>query len=121
MESSGANETQTSTYKNMKKLINNAPEYDVVMHHRLAQDEFAIVVARDGAYAVCKTQPRRQIALMPNYEANGYGLLTSPLTSAGLGDLLQWTNRETAIERFCKLAKLQCSGASPLQTADTSR
>ena len=93
----------------MKKLINNVPDYDIVMHHQISADEFAVVVARrveakSIEYAACRTQPKRQIALTPNYEANGYGLLTSPLTAAGLGDLLQWTDRKTAISRFAALS-----------------
>lgn len=101
----------------MKKLINNLPDYDVVMHHQTGRDEHAVLLARGGVYAVCKTQPQRRIATTPNYQANGYGLLSGPLTAAGLGDLLQWTDRDAAIERFGKLANLP-SGVRLLHTTD---
>lgn len=100
----------------MKKLICNIPDYDIVMHHQTGRDEHAVLLAKDGAYAACKTQPQRRIAMTPNYQANGYGLLSGPLTSAGLGDLLQWTDRSSAIERFRKLASLPDGGVRLLCT-----
>lgn len=90
----------------MEKLINSIPDYVVVMHRELGCDEHAILLAKGGVYSVCKTQPTRLLAMSPNYVAQGHGLLTSPLTSAGLADLLQWADRDTAISRFRALAGL---------------
>ena len=90
----------------MKNLINSIPDYVIVMHHQLSCDEHAILLAKGDVYSVCKTQPTRQLAMAPNYVAKGYGLLTSPLTSDGLADLLQWADRDTAVARFRLLAGL---------------
>lgn len=90
----------------MKKLMSTFPEYDFLMHHELAQDEHVTLLGKGEEYAVCTIQPRRMIAMSPNYLANGNGLLTGPLTRAGLTDLLQWTDRATATQRFRDLAKL---------------
>lgn len=90
----------------MKKLISNLPEYTFVMHQQLGPDEHAVLLGKDGAYSVCKMQPKRLIAMSPNYQADGYGLLSGPLTRAGLADLLQWTNRDTASDRYRLLAGL---------------
>lgn len=90
----------------MKKLINALPEYEFVMHHQLGSDEHAVLLRKDDAYSVCKMQPRRLIAMSPNYQAGGYGLLTAPLTRPGLNDLLQWGGYEEATVRFRKMANL---------------
>lgn len=90
----------------MKKLINALPEYEFVMHHQLGSDEHAVLLRKDGAYSVCKMQPRRLIAMSPNYQAGGYGLLTAPLTRPGLNDLLQWASYDEATVRFRKMANL---------------
>ncbi|WP_126447944.1 hypothetical protein [Sulfuricystis multivorans] len=90
----------------MKKLVKNFPEYDFVIYHELGYDEYAVMLEKNGAYSVCRMQPKRLIAMSPNYQANGYGLLSGPLTRAGLADLLQWTDRDTASERYRLLAGL---------------
>ena len=90
----------------MKRVINSLPEYDFVMHHQIGPDEHAVLLRKDGAYSVCKMQPRRLIAMSPNYQADGHGLLSGPLNRHGLQDLLQWTRYEEASDRFRSLASL---------------
>lgn len=90
----------------MKKLISALPDFDFVMHHQLGPDEHAVLLRKDGAYSVCKMQPRRMIVMSPNYVAAGNGLLTAPLTKHGLTDLLQWADYEEAAERFKVMASL---------------
>ena len=96
----------------MKKLISALPEFDVVMHHRLGPDEHAVLLRKDGAYSVCTMQPRRMIALSPNFVADGHGLLTAPLTKHGLTDLLQWADYEEAAERFRAMSGLPANVVS---------
>lgn len=90
----------------MNKLIPTLPEYAFLMFHSIGHDNYAVMLSKDGAYSVCQMQPRRRIALSPNYQANGYGLLTGPLSSAGLADLLQWTDYDCATARFRTMADL---------------
>ena len=85
----------------MKRVINSLPEYDFVMHHQLGPDD-----------SVCKMQPRRLIAMSPNYLADGHGILSGPLNRNGLQDLLQWTAYEVATERFRSLASLPANVVS---------
>ena len=90
----------------MKKTINAIPEYDFVMHHPLGPDEHAVLLRKNSLYSVCKMQPRRLIAISPNYQADGHGILSGPLNRLGLQDLLQWAPYEVASRRFRELASL---------------
>ncbi len=90
----------------MNKLISNFPEYTFLVSHSTGPDDYAVMLSKDGGYSVCQMQPRRRIALSPNYQANGHGLLTAPLSTAGLADLLQWTDYSNASARFRTLADL---------------
>ena len=96
----------------MKRVINSLPEYDFVMHHQLGPDEHAVLLSKDGTYSVCKMQPRRLIAMSPNYLADGHGILSGPLNRIGLQVLLQWTAYEAATERSRPLASLPANAAS---------
>lgn len=98
----------------MKRVINSLPEYDFVMHHQLGPDEHAVLLKKGDAFSVCKMQPRRLIAMSPNYVADGHGLLSGPLNRHGLQDLLQWTWYEDAAERFRELANLPANVVSLL-------
>ena len=84
----------------MKKIQNSFPEYEFVFHHPLCADEYAVILSKKGMYAVCRIKPRHQVAVAPNYLAQGVGVLAAPLTSAGLEDLLQWDSFEVAVNRF---------------------
>lgn len=79
------------------------PEYNVVMHAQLGPDKYAVLVSVGQSYAVCCTQPKREIATSPNYAAGGNGMISAPLTLAGMRDLLQWTDRQTAVDRYAAL------------------
>lgn len=83
----------------MKKKT-SPPEYDVVMHAQLGPDRHAVMLSVGDRYAVCCTHPRRAIATSANYAAGGNGLISAPLTLAGVADLLQWTDRKTALDRY---------------------
>mgnify|MGYP004702744971 CR=1 FL=1 len=104
----------------MKNLINDFPEYDLVMIYQLGPDEHAVLLSREGAYSVCKMRPRRMIAMSPNYAAGGYGLLVAPLTSSGLSDLLQWDSYATATARFREMTELPANVVSFLPAKRTS-
>ena len=84
------------------------------MHHQTGPDEHAVLLRRDGSYSVCSMQPRRLIAISPNYLADGNGILSGPLNRYGLQDLLQWTNYEEATNRFRVLADLPTNVVSLL-------
>ena len=88
----------------MKRVISALPEYEFVMHHQTGPDEHAVLLRTDGSYSVCRMQPRRLIAMSPNFVAGGNGILSGPLNRYGLSDLLQWTNYEEATHRFRVLA-----------------
>ncbi len=90
----------------MKKLISTLPEYAFIMHQQIGPDEHAVLLGREKTYAAVTMQPKRLVAMSPNYQADGHGLLSGPLTKDGLEDLLQWTDRETAVVRFYTLAGL---------------
>ena len=77
-----------------------------VNFHQTGADEFVVLLREDDRYAVCKLQPRRLIAMSPNYQAAGYGLLSGPASPAGLVDILQWTNEPEAVDRYLALANL---------------
>ena len=90
----------------MKKLISNLPHYHFVNFHQTGADEFVVLLREEDRYAVCKLQPKRLIAMSPNYQAAGYGLLSGPANAAGLVDILQWTDEHEALERYLGLANL---------------
>ena len=97
---------KASPIKTMKKLISSLPHYHFVNFHQTGADEFVVLLREDDRYAVCKLQPRRLIAMSPNYQAAGYGLLSGPASPAGLVDILQWTNEPEAVDRYLALANL---------------
>ena len=74
---------ETSPIRTMKKLISNLSHYHFVNFHQTGADEFVVLLREDDRYAVCKLQPRRLIAMSPNYQAAGYGLLSGPASPAG--------------------------------------
>ena len=86
--------------KLMKKLQNLFPEYEFVFYHRLCADEYAVILSKNGSYAVCRMKPRHRVVIAPNYLSEGGGVLAAPLTSAGLEDLLQWDTFKVALSRF---------------------
>ncbi len=97
---------EASLIRTMKKLINSLPHYQFVNYHQTGADEFVALLREDERYAVCKLQPKRLIAMSPNYQAAGYGLLSGPANPAGLVDILQWTDEHEALERYLGLANL---------------
>ena len=94
------------TRRRMKKIIHALPDYEFVMHHPIGTDEYAVLLKQGSVYSVCRMQPRRMIAMSPNYQADGHGILSGPLSREGLHDLLQWTCYETATVRFRKMSNL---------------
>lgn len=90
--------------KQKKKLIGNIPHIDVVMHQDLDNDYHVLMLAADEGYAVCKTHPRLKLAMVPNYAADGNGMLMAPLSPRSLETLLDWVDRQTALRRYQELA-----------------
>lgn len=70
------------------------------MHEQLGPDKHAVMVSVGNQYAVCYTHPKRSYATSPNFAAAGHGMISAPLTLAGMSDLLQWTDRKTALDRY---------------------
>ena len=92
--------------RTMKKLIKVLPHYHFVNFHQTGADEFVVLLRDDDRFAVCKLQPKRLIAMAPNYQADGHGLLSGPPSPAGLADILQWTDEHEAFARYLVLANL---------------
>lgn len=84
------------------------------MHHKIGADEHAVLLKKGLAYSVCRMQPRRMIAMSPNFTAGGNGILSGPLNRNGLQDLLQWTAYEDAASRFKEMAELPINVVSLL-------
>jgi hypothetical protein len=78
---------------------------EAVMKHSVRTDEHVIMLAVDGQYSVCRLHPTRRVVTAPNYYVQSeHGLLSAKLDKAGLSHLLHWTDRETALSRFIRLA-----------------
>lgn len=71
----------------------------------LQPDDHVVMLAHDGQYSVCRVHPARRLVTAPNYHVpSEEGLLSTTLSKAGLKHLLHWTDRETALSRFTRLA-----------------
>jgi hypothetical protein len=65
---------------------------------------WAILVSREGRYAVCNIAPSRNIVFAPDYAAGGsQGLLATAITPGGMSKILKWTSRITAMQHFREL------------------
>ena len=84
------------------------------MHHPTGFDDHAVLLKKGELFAVCRMQPRRSIALSPNYDAEGNGVLSGPLNRSGLQDILQWADYVEAARRFRALADLPTNVVSIL-------
>lgn len=91
----------------VQHLIDDIDAYVVVMSHALEHGEFALLLADHERFAACKTRPQSKTACAPNYASGEpHGLLSAPLNTEGLTDMLDWTTREDAVLRFRRLAGL---------------
>ena len=77
--------------------------YQVVSHRQVEKKEYVVLLEKDGLFAVCRTQPDRDMALTTNYGSSTNGVLTAPLNPRGLNDLLFWSDKHTADRRFSEL------------------
>ncbi len=78
---------------------------EAVMKRSVRTDEHVVMLAVEGKYSVCRLHPTRRLVTAPNYYVQSeYGLLSAKLDKAGLSHLLHWTDRETALSRFIRLA-----------------
>lgn len=91
----------------MKKVFaRQFPEYSVLQESELSNGEIAVLLLRDGEYAVCSIYSGQAGVMAKNYGAGGGGVLSGPLTRGCLREVLQWTDRATAILRYRSLARL---------------
>jgi hypothetical protein len=89
--------------------------FDLVMHRKVGDDEHVVMVSDRVAYAVCRVFPARQICTSPNFHVpDSNGLLNAPLSAEGLGELLHWIDRKTALARFSSLLREDAPGLSLL-------
>lgn len=105
----------------MKKVISSLPDFEFVQHLPMGADEHAALVKKDEVFAVCIIRLRSSIATAPNFAAEGKGVLSGPLTPKGLADILQWTDYETAAQRYRTLTNLPSSLVSLISDRRRSR
>ena len=91
----------------MKTLspLNAVHEFNIVTHRLLASGEYAVLLENDGLFSVCRTQPKRMLAIVDSYDSPEGGVLTAPLNLKGLRDLLRWEDKSTADRRYSDLLK----------------
>jgi hypothetical protein len=78
---------------------------ETVMKRSIRTDEYVVMLTIEGKYSVCRLHPTRRLVTAPNYYVQSeHGLLSAKLDKAGLFHLLHWTDRETALSRFSRLA-----------------
>jgi len=68
------------------------------------QDEYSVMLCASGQYAVCTVRPNVATAATPNYQEDPSFVLNGVLTHRGLSEVLDWTDRETALSRFGRLS-----------------
>lgn len=91
----------------MKPLspLNSVLNFRIVTHRQLTFGEFAVLLEDRGLFAVCRTQPERLLAIVDSYGSPNKGVLTAPLNSKGLKDILCWEDKTMADHRFRALVK----------------
>ena len=98
----------------MENIEQHVAPYDLVMRRLVAPDEHVVMLCKEGRYAVCRIYPVRNIATAPNFHVpSGHGLLNAPLSSEGLKELLHWTERAIALDRFVLLLHRVDGGCNP--------
>lgn len=77
---------------------------EVVITHNCGDDEHIVLMTKSREYAVCRMDFNRMVASAPNY-FRGFpnGILSASLSKDGLEELLDWTDRESAMRRYSKL------------------
>jgi hypothetical protein len=92
----------------MRKILNRLEKFGLRTLYvtRINDGEHVVLLSRDTRFSVCKVQFDRQIALSPNYQSDGKGLIVALFTKAGLDDLLFWTDSNEARQRFNNMAPL---------------
>lgn len=90
----------------MLSPLNTVTEFDIVRRSQLSPHEFALILAWNNRYAVCRTQPERLLAIAENYDSPERGILSGALSLRGLHDILNWVDRATADSRFEKILRL---------------
>jgi hypothetical protein len=64
---------------------------------------WCLLVSAGGRYACFAVAPTRNIAFAPDYAGNGRQLLVTAISQSGVTEILDWTNRATAVRRYTAL------------------
>lgn len=76
----------------------------IALRGRVDDDHIALLLCRhrDSRYAVCLVRPHARVAIAPNYALLEQGdfTLCGPACPEGLNDILCWTDRITALDRY---------------------
>lgn len=81
--------------------------YHLPVFFELSEDEFVVLLSKDERYSVCKVYPKRKVVMSPNFVADGVGIISGPMQPPAIAELLQWTDRDTASQRYLELCGLQ--------------
>lgn len=79
--------------------------YQLISHQLIEKKEYVVMLEKDGQFSVCRTQPDRGMAITPNYASPTNSVIIAPLSLKGLKDLLFWSDKPTAEQRFNELLK----------------
>lgn len=77
--------------------------FDIVMAHTDAQNNVVTLLrlGDQAEYAVCRVHPSLEVATAPRFEGETeHGTLSAATTRHGMKDLLDWTDRATALARY---------------------
>ena len=102
--------------KKVRRFVASVCDVQVVFYHQQGKDEGIVMLANKALYAVCSICPIREIVIGRNYQGDGMGILSAPMTASGLLGLVQWTDRVTAVQRFTELktSHPHCGGGEVL-------
>ena len=95
--------------------LKSIPGYQIVSQIPVERKEFIVLLEKDGLFSVCRVQANRVTAITANYESPDSGVLTAPLNTKGLDDLLFWSDRNTADQRFNELLRERNEGRARLR------
>lgn len=78
--------------------------FGVVMSQSLDGRGFAVVLRQEASYAACVVRPASGLVIAPNHEEGMDGfVLCAPLSEPGLAEVLDWTERRAALQRYARL------------------
>ncbi|MDK9702444.1 MAG: hypothetical protein OEL20_04840 [Sulfuritalea sp.] len=85
---------------------------DVVMTHADINQHCVTLLRLRKApvYAVCRVHPTLEVATAPRFDGeHERGTLSGAISSHGMKDLLDWTDRGTAVDRYRSMVSADAS------------